>query len=71
MSKHNRTWGGARAGAGRPVGSGKGPNPNSRRKRVAVMLSDTEFMQLQEAALRGNIPPSTIAYNFVIEGLSK
>ena len=49
-TKKKGTWGGRRPGAGRPKGSGKGPSPNSRRNRVAVMLTDTELKTLRSAA---------------------
>lgn len=60
-------WGGRRKGAGRPKGSGKGPDPNARRNRVAVMFSDVELVLLQRAARKVKLPPSTAAYRFVME----
>lgn len=69
--KTKGTWGGARPGAGRPKGSGKGPSPDSRRNRVAVMLTDTELKALKGRARKGGIPVSTAAYEFVAAGLKR
>ena len=70
-TKKKGTWGGARPGAGRPKGSGKGPSPNSRRNRVAVMLTDTELKALRGRARKSGIPVSTAAYEFVAKGLKR
>jgi hypothetical protein len=64
-------WGGSRPGAGRPKGSGTGPSPNSRRNRVAVMLTDTELKKLRASARKKRIPVSTAAYKLVSTGLKK
>ncbi len=68
-TKKKGTWGGRRPGAGRPKGSGKGPSPNSRRNRVAVMLTDTELRTLKTAAKKSGVPVSTAAYNFIAKNL--
>ena len=59
------TWGGRRAGAGRPVGSGTGPSPDSRRNRIAVMLSDTELKVLKGLAKAKKLPVATAVYEIV------
>ena len=69
--KTKGTWGGRRPGAGRPKGSGKGPSPDSRRNRVAVMLTDTELKTLRSAARKQGIPVSTIAYRYIAKNLGK
>ena len=68
-AKKKGTWGGRRPGAGRPKGSGKGPSPNSRRNRVAVMLTDAELKTLRSAARKKGIPVSTVAYQFIAKSL--
>lgn len=65
------TWGGRRPGAGRPKGSGKGPSPDSRRNRVAVMLTDAELKTLRGVARRQGIPVSTAAYRFIAHSLGR
>jgi hypothetical protein len=62
-------WGGARAGAGRPKGSGTGPSPDARKNRVAVMLSDTELSKLTRIAERRGQPLATLAYELLARGL--
>ena len=69
MSKKKTKWGGKRKGAGRPKGSGDGPSPNSRRNRVAVMLSDTEWNKLLSKANKANVPMATMAYRLVSKSL--
>lgn len=59
------SWGGRRAGAGRPVGSGTGPSPDSRRNRIAVMLSDKELQALKSLAKAKNLPLATAVYDMV------
>jgi DNA invertase Pin-like site-specific DNA recombinase len=65
------TWGGRRPGAGRPKGSGKGPSPDSRRNRVAVMLTDVELRTLRGVARKQGIPVSTAAYRFIARSLGR
>lgn len=65
------TWGGRRPGAGRPKGSGKGPSPDSRRNRVAVMLTDTELATLRGVAKKAGVPVSTAAYQFIARSLTR
>lgn len=69
--KKKGTWGGRRPGAGRPKGSGKGPSPNSRRNRVAVMLTDTELRTLKTNAKKQGVPVSTAAYQFIAKSLGR
>ena len=70
-AKKKGTWGGKRAGAGRPKGSGTGPSPNSRRNRVAVMFKDTELKALSTLARREKVPVSTAAYRIVARALKR
>ena len=70
-SKTKGTWGGARPGAGRPRGSGKGPSPDSRRNRVAVMFSDTELRELKRLARAEKKPLSTAAYGIIEKKLRR
>ncbi len=65
------TWGGRRPGAGRPKGSGKGPSPDSRRNRVAVMLTDVELATLRGLARKSGVPVSTAAYEFIARSLTR
>ena len=70
-AKKKGTWGGRRAGAGRPKGSGTGPSPNSRRNRVAVMFRDTELKTLNAMAKREKVPVATTAYRIVLRALKR
>lgn len=70
-TKKKGTWGGRRPGAGRPKGSGKGPSPNSRRNRVAVMLTDAELKTLQGHARKKGLPISTVAYQYIAKSLGR
>lgn len=65
------TWGGARPGAGRPKGSGRGPSPHSRRNRVAVMFTDQELRVLSGLSRRKRIPMATAAYQLIVRSLYK
>lgn len=67
--KKKGTWGGRRPGAGRPKGSGKGPSPDSRRNRVAVMLTDVELKSLRTQARKKGLPVSTVAYQHIAKSL--
>ena len=69
--KKKSTWGGKRAGAGRPKGSGTGPSPNSRRNRVAVMFKDTELKALNTLARREKVPVSTAAHAIIARALKR
>ena len=69
--KKKGTWGGRRPGAGRPKGSGRGPSPDSRRNRVAVMLTDTELKTLQSSARKKGVPVSTAAYQYIAAALGR
>jgi hypothetical protein len=68
-AKKKSTWGGKRNGAGRPVGSGSGPSPDSRRNRVAVMFTDDELAKLQQRAKTKRLPVATVAYNSIKRSL--
>lgn len=68
-AKKKGTWGGRRPGAGRPKGSGKGPSPDSRRNRVAVMLTDVELKSLRTQAKKKGLPVSTVAYQYIAKAL--
>ena len=70
-AKKKGSWGGRRSGAGRPKGSGKGPSPDSRRNRVAVMLTDTELKGLQAMAKKKGLPVSTVAYQSIAKSLGR
>ncbi len=65
------THGGRRAGAGRPLGSGSGPSPDSRRNRVAVMITDTELRALERIARAGRQPVATAAYEIIERALRR
>ena len=70
-AKTKGTWGGARPGAGRPLGSGTGPSPDSRRNRVAVMFSDAELRVLKRIARTQKQPLSTAAYSIIEKRLRR
>lgn len=67
--KKSNGWGGARPGAGRPKGSGRGPSPEARRNRVAIMLSDLELRKLARIARRRRKPVATLAYELLAKAL--
>lgn len=69
--KRTGSWGGRRQGAGRPMGSGQGPSPNSRRNRVAVMLNDTELAVLAKLSKAKGRPVSTQAYELLARALKR
>ena len=71
-TKKKGTWGGARAGAGRPIGSGKGPSANSRRNRIAVQFSDNDLLILRRARKgtgKNRESVSTVAYRLLAQRL--
>lgn len=63
--RKKNTWGGARKGAGRKKGGGKGPSPKSRRNRVAVMFTDVELRALRKHARARKVPLSTCAHQIL------
>jgi hypothetical protein len=69
--KKKATWGGRRPGAGRPIGSGSGPSPNSRKNRVAVMFTDTELARLTGLSKKQKIPVATVAYRLIERTLKR
>ncbi len=69
-AKKSSGWGGARKGAGRPKGSGKGPSEHARKNRVAVMLSDAELKKIVRIARRKKTPVATLAYELPSRTLS-
>lgn len=69
--KKRAGWGGARRGAGRPMGSGSGPSPNARVNRIAVMLSNAELAKLERIANRKKMPLATLAYQLLINSLQR
>lgn len=69
--KRKGSWGGKRVGAGRPKGSGTGPSPDSRRNRVAIMLTDVELVALERVAKKRKLPVSTLAYQLLARGLQR
>ncbi|MCH7600269.1 MAG: hypothetical protein IH881_04915 [Myxococcales bacterium] len=70
-AKKKATWGGRRTGAGRPIGSGSGPSPNSRKNRVAVMFTDTELDKLNSLAKKQKLPVATVAYRLIERSLKR
>lgn len=70
-AKKKGTWGGRRAGAGRPLGSGTGPGPNSRLNRVAVMFTDKELKVLRALAKADKDPVATAAHRIVAKVLKR
>ena len=69
--KKKATWGGRRPGAGRPIGSGSGPSPNSRKNRVAVMFTDTELAKLTSLSKKQKLPVATVAYRLIERSLKR
>ncbi len=64
-------WGGRRKGAGRPKGSGKGPSPDARYNRVAVMFNNDEIKTLQSLAKKKGLPVATVAYQLIARSLKR
>ncbi len=69
--KKPASWGGRRRGAGRPIGSGKGPSPDARYNRVAVMFNNTEIKALKALASKDGLPIATVAYNLIARNLKR
>lgn len=65
----HKNWGGRRAGAGRPPGSGTGPRPDSRQNRVAVMFNKRDLLELKRLARDERIPVATAAFQVVERAL--
>ncbi len=70
-SKKKATWGGRRKGAGRPKGSGKGPSPDARYNRVAVMFNNAEIKTLRALADKKGQPVATVAYDLIAKSLKR
>jgi hypothetical protein len=70
-AKKAPSWGGRRRGAGRPIGSGKGPSPDARYNRVAVMFNNTEIKALKALAAKNDLPIATVAYNLIARNLKR
>ncbi len=64
-------WGGARRGAGRPLGTGTGPGENARINRVVCMLSNAELAKLTRIAKRAKLPLGTQCYEIVARSLRR
>ena len=69
--KKSKGWGGRRAGAGRPPGTGTGPSKNARINRVVAMLSNDELKTLQKYAKREKLPLGTAAYRIIARALKR
>lgn len=61
MAGKNGKWGGARAGAGRPVGTGTGRSADARIHRVSIMLALDDLKLLQRVARKRKLPVGTAA----------
>jgi len=70
-TKKKSGWGGRRKGAGRPKGSGKGPSPDARYNRVAVMFNNAEIAMLESAAAKKKLPVATVAYELIAKALKR
>jgi len=64
-------WGGRRAGAGRPEGSGSGPSPDSRKNRIALMFTDDELAVLKARAKKLKLPVATVAYDTIAASMAR
>lgn len=64
-------WGGARTGAGRKKGSGKGPSDDARVARVSIMLTRAEQKKLERLARKKRMPLATLAYELVAAALAR
>jgi hypothetical protein len=64
-------WGGRRAGAGRPLGTGTGPSKDARINRVVAMLSNDELKILERYAKREKLPLGTAAYQIIARALRR
>lgn len=70
-SAKKSSWGGRRAGAGRPRGTGTGPSRDARINRVVAMLSNSELKILQKHAKREKLPLGTAAYRIIARTLRR
>ena len=70
MTRVRGQWGGPRRGAGRPSGT-RAPVDNLRRNRLMISLTDGELAKLEQIAEDRNLPPATVAYQFVAKALKR
>ena len=60
-------WGGPRIGAGR-----KGAPPDQvRSKKLLISLTGAELAKLKKLAAKQEMPPSTLAYQFIARALKR
>jgi len=62
---------GGRGGRRKGAGMKPGPPEMVRRNRVVVMVTDGELAKLHRLAQERNLPPGTVAYEFVGRGLAR
>ncbi|MGI9590607.1 MAG: hypothetical protein ACR2P8_04505 [Myxococcota bacterium] len=71
MAGKNNGWGGRRAGAGRPKGSGRTPSAKARVNRVVVMLDEDDYRVLERQARKTKIPLGTAAFELMHKALKR
>ncbi len=60
-------WGGPRIGAGR-----KGSPPDQvRSKKLLISLTRVDLAKLKRLAAKQEMPPSTLAYQFIVRALKR
>ena len=67
MSTTKGRWGGPRKGAGRRAA----PPEQVRDQKVMIALTRGELKQLKRLAEKKELPPSTLAYQFVVRALKR
>ena len=71
MALKKTGWGGRRAGAGRPQGSGRGPSAKARINRVVVMLDEDDYKKLERHARKTKLPLGTAAFEIMNRALMR
>ncbi len=60
-------WGGPRVGAGRKLA----PPDQVRNKKLLVSLTRADLAKLKKLAAKQEMPPSTLAYQFILRALKR
>jgi hypothetical protein len=70
-AKKKGSWGGVRAGAGRPKGTGTGPSKDARVNRIVAMLSNDQLKKITRRAKKARLPLGTYAYQIIERSLAR
>jgi len=71
MAANKNGWGGRRAGAGRPKGTGRSLTTKARVNRVVVMLDEDDYRMLERQARKTKLPLGTAAFQLMHKALKR